>query len=168
MKIFSGIRYNLNCLEQELIEFMSSNICKQGREYFKSNYQVDKSLGLNNINVNGFGAELAFCQLCGVSFDPSFVEYESHFNKVDATLMNGVTVDVKQTKYNSGRLLVSINKTKKYVDIYALIIGVFPNYRFMGWATYEEMIRKENIRDLGHGPGYVLDQNKLHTVLNIL
>lgn len=167
MKLIYGTKYSLNEEEQNIIQNMSDIICNQGRNYFTDKYQRDKSIKLHEMNLNGFGAELAFCKLCDIPFDSSTIEKESHFNKVDATLKNGLTVDVKNTIYNSGKLIVRTGKEQKYVDIYALVIGKFPDFIFSGWSTYEEIIQPKFIENLGWGPAYSLTQSNLNKELDI-
>jgi len=162
-----GATYILDKIDQDIIIKMSDRICGQKRKHFVDNFQVDKSLSLNTLNVEGFGAELAFCRLQGVPFDSTTIERESHFNKVDATLKNNMTVDVKWTKYRAGHLAVRIGKELKYVNMYALIIGNFPSYWFAGWATYEDTIKEENKKNLGKGFGYCLNQSQLNKELVI-
>lgn len=167
MKLIYGNRYKLTASEQNIIINMSEIICNQGRLHFTSKYQRDKSFKLHQMNLNGFGAELAFCKLCNIPFDSSTIEKESHFSKVDATLINGKTVDVKNTVYSSGQLIVRTGKEQKIVDIYALMIGTFPNFVFSGWASYEEIIQPKLIKDLGWGPAYTLAQIDLNKELII-
>jgi hypothetical protein len=168
MNLIFGTKYSLNDYEQNLINNMSETICGQGRLHFTNNYQRDKSMKLHQMNLNGFGAELAFCRLCNVSFDSSTIEKESHFTKVDATLKNGKTVDVKNTVYSSGKLIVRTGKEQKIVDLYALMIGTFPNFIFSGWASYEQIIQPKFIKDLGWGSAYTLTQNELNKELGII
>lgn len=162
-----GDKYTLSESEQELIVGMAKDICSQDRSYFVKNYQVDKSLKLYDLNINGFGAELAFCKLCDIEFDSTTIENENHFKKVDATLKNGIKVDVKNTKYKSGKLLVRIGKEAEPVDVYALMIGTFPSFTFSGWAKSEQIINPSTIKDLGHGNGYVMTQDELNKELKI-
>ena len=136
MNLIYGTKYNLIGEEQKLINNMSESICGQGRLHFTNNYQRDKSMKLHNMNLNGFGAELAFCKLCQIPFDSSTIEKESHFTKMDAILKNGKTVDVKNTVYSSGKLIVRTGKEHKVVDLYAIMIGTFPNFIFSGCASY--------------------------------
>ena len=162
-----GTILKLTQLDQRLIEDMSAAICKQDRSYFVNNYKRDKTSNLYQMNLNGFGGELAFCRLCGVEFDSSTNQKENHFNKEDAILKDGTTVDVKNTVYPNGKLLVRTGKERKRVDIYALVIGTFPVFKFSGWASYENIIRQELIRDLGGGDSYCLPQNSLNKSLKI-
>lgn len=63
MKLVYGTKYELTIDEQRVITNMSDAICGQGRLHFTSNYKRDKSMKLHQMNLNGFGAELAFCKL---------------------------------------------------------------------------------------------------------
>ena len=154
--------------DQQLIRDMSDAICNQDRSYFVNNYKMDKTMKLHEMNLNGFGAELAFCRLCSIEFDSSTDQKENHFNKVDATLKGGRTVDVKNTTYLKGNLIVRTGKEEKYVDIYALVIGTFPAFKFSGWASYEDIIKPVLIKDFGGGHTYCLSQNNLNKTLTII
>ena len=162
-----GTSLRLTQSDQQLIEEMSATICKQDRSYFVNNFKMDKDYPLYEMNLNGFGAELSFCRLCGVEFDSSTIQKESHFNNADAILKDGTTVDVKNTIYRNGRLLVRTGKESKRVDIYALVIGTFPVFKFSGWASYKDIIQKKLIINLGMGNSYCLPQNSLIKSLKI-
>ena len=165
--LISGKTIYLSYHDQELIINMSMDICKQDRSYFINNYKRDKAIDLYKMNLNGFGAELAFCRLCDVEFDSSTIQEENHFNKADATLKDGTTVDVKNTTYPNGKLLVRMGKESKCVDIYVLMIGTFPIFKFSGWSGYKDIIQQKLIQDLGRGAAYCLSQNSLNKSLKI-
>ena len=63
-----------------------------------------------------------------------------------------------------GKLLLRPSKVekKRTCDYYALVTGKMPKYRIVGWASAAELIDKKNLTDLGHGPTYALEQDKLH------
>ena len=162
-----GTSLELTKSDQELIKDMSANICQQDRSYFVDNFKRDKITTLYKMNLNGFGAELAFCRLCDVKFDSSTDQKESHFSNADAILKDGTTVDVKNTTYPNGRLIVRTGKESKQIDIYALVIGTFPVFKFSGWAKYQDIIQKKLIVNLGGGDSYCLTQNSLRKSLKI-
>ena len=166
--LLDGTSLKLTQPDQQLIEEMSATICKQDRSYFVNNYKRDKTTSLYQMNLNGFGAELSFCRLCGVEFDSSTDQKESHFNKADAILKDGTTVDVKNTTYPKGKLIVRTGKESKLIDIYALVIGTFPVFKFSGWASYKDIIQKKLIINLGMGNSYCLPQNSLRKSLKII
>jgi hypothetical protein len=47
------------------------------------------------------------------------------------------------------------------VDVYALAIVDGDDVDLIGYIESEKAIKQENIRDLGHGEGYVIDQEVL-------
>jgi hypothetical protein len=165
MKLHYGTKLSLTSHDQELIQKMSADICNQDRSYFVNNFKKDKSVKLYNMNLNGFGAELAFCRLCDTEFDSSTNKNESHYNNPDAILNTGLTVDVKNTVYPNGKLIVRTGKEHKRVDLYALVTGTFPHFTFAGWKEYDTIIDKNLIVDLGWGPAYCLPQDKLNKIL---
>ena len=80
-----------------------------------------------------------------------------------------ITIDVKNTTYKNGRLLVRLGKEKKYVDGYALMTGEFPTFTFSGWSSYDQIINPDNIGTLGNysTKSYILNQYQLNKELNI-
>ena len=69
--------------------------------------------------------------------------------------------DIKSTHYKTGNLLSTL-KVNQDVDVYVLAYVNKNIVDFVGWATKDELIRKENIKSLGHGSGYFLSRHKLH------
>jgi len=76
-------------------------------------------------------------------------------------VLNGKRYDIKSTTYRTGRLL-STMKVNPDVDIYVLGIVENNEIDFVGWASKEDLIKEENIVNLGHGKGYALTQDKLN------
>ena len=52
-------------------------------------------------------------------------------------------------------------KNNESVYAYALLTGTMPNYIFRGFMKREELLSDDMIGDLGHGRGYMAEQNKL-------
>jgi hypothetical protein len=168
-KLIYGMTYTLNNEEQELIKQMSDKLNNQDESYFINNYKVDKKMKFYTMCLNGFSAELAFCKMCNVEFDNGTSSNKNYFNSNDAVLKNGKTIDVKNTTYKNGRLLVRVGKEEKYVNGYALMTGEFPTFTFSGWSSYENIIKPTNIGTLGNYPtkSYILNQYELNKELNI-
>jgi hypothetical protein len=80
-------------------------------------------------------------------------------------LNNGLSVDVKTTVYDNGRLAIRLGKEAKKVDLYALMTGNFPTFKFAGWKEYDVIIDKKLLLDLGWGAAYCLPQEKLNKIL---
>lgn len=167
MQIEYGIKYILCEQDKLLIQNMSESICKQKRDYFVNNFKKDKTMSLYEMNLNGFGAELAFCRLCKIDFDSSINENENHFIKSDCVLPDKRTVDVKNTIYKNGNLIIRCGKQDFKIDVYVLMIGVFAEYYYSGWASYNQIIKPERIKNLGWGDAYCMAQNELNKILKI-
>lgn len=108
-------------------------------------------------DVEGFGSEMACAKLFNVYPDFSIGARRGGH---DCELM-GLRIDAKGTQYRRGHLLAVIGKQPGDVDIYALMVGKFPNYYFAGCATASELLRPERITDLGHGDTYAMEQSDL-------
>jgi hypothetical protein len=114
-------------------------------------------------DLNGMGGELAFCRAANVYPDFTIIG-EGELTPVADCHMFGGTWDIKTTPYANGKLLLRPSKVKKgrTCDYYALVTGKMPRYRIIGWASAAELIDKKNLTDLGHGPTYALEQDRLH------
>lgn len=148
----------LNEAEQRLCHHIAKkryNINREGgvedkKKGDQSNYFTD---------LNGFGGELAFCKMLNLYPDTE-VKITSQKTDQGDCIINGMRVDVKTTKYSSGKLIAAKWKADN-VDAYALITGEFPTYTFRGYATREALFQKENLQDLGKGELYALTQKQL-------
>tara|TARA_A200000159_G_scaffold78618_1_gene72876 strand:+ start:231 stop:695 length:465 start_codon:yes stop_codon:yes gene_type:complete len=74
--------------------------------------------------------------------------------------LKGFAYDVKSTTYKSGRLLAT-KKENPDVDMYVLCIVDNSEVDIKGYAFKDELIKESNLKNLGHGQGYCLDQDKL-------
>jgi len=134
----------------------------------RERYETNRRAGVHNAkiggqsneetDVNGFGAEVAFCKLLNIYPDFSI---EPRRGGADC-LVCETEIDVKQTKYETGKLLATLKKRVDDADVYVLMIGVLPSYRFAGWVEAEKLLRPQNITDLGRGKGYALEQGQLN------
>lgn len=121
---------------------------------------VDQKIGPQSCadtDVHSAGAELAFCKWANVYPDLQFEVLPDH----DAVLACGATVDVKQTRYSSGRLLATRSKQDHCSDIYVLVTGEIPEFFIRGGFPSDLLFREENLVDLGHGVGYGVEQSAL-------
>lgn len=157
----AGDTHTLSDSDILMINQMADVICSQKRDFFVSNVKRDNKLSFREMNVNGFGAELSFCRLANIEFDQSTDERDNHFKRADCVLSDGRTVDVKHTVYKTGRIMVTASKSQVKVDIYALMVGTFPVFKFAGWIKYEDLVKDENVQDWGYGKTYMAGQDKL-------
>ena len=162
--IEAGMKHTLIESDQEIIRKMAQEISDQGRSYFVNNLKRN-NVSLYETELEGFGAEMAFCRMVGSFFNRTTNENEDYSIKYDCVLPDGRTVDIKNTKYTNGKLLVLFGKERFVVDMYVLMTGVFPSYIFRGWAAYTDIIDQKNIKDLGYGPNYTFEQHQLNKTL---
>jgi hypothetical protein len=71
--------------------------------------------------------------------------------------------DVKTTHYKTGRLLCTL-KDNPDVDVYVLAIADKASVNLVGWASKRDLRQEKNLIDLGHGKGYALTQDELHSI----
>lgn len=146
----------LNAAEQKLAHYLAKCRHEKNRHHGVSNARIGPQSDYET-DLEGIAAEIAFCKVMNVYPDTQTDEWKD----ADAITPSMGAVDVKATKYKNGRLLVRTTKVDKAIDAYALMVGVFPRYLFAGWVPASELITEENIKDLGRGDTYVLDQNRL-------
>ena len=121
----------------------------------------DKQMGRQDpiqIDRDGIIAEMAF----GKQFN-LYPDLSTYPRKGGADLITktGLKVDVKATRYKTGRLLIHVDKPVTEVDIYVLGIVDGDTVDFIGYVRSEDAIQAQNLKDLGHGVGYVIEQDAL-------
>lgn len=113
------------------------------------------------VDLSGFGAEMAFAMMVNICPDLSL---HCRQHGYDCLTNTGERIDVKTTTYKNGQLIS--NKHNAEVDIYVLLIGQFPSFTFVGWSWSEELVKDENLTDFGHGKkkhAYALKQKDLRS-----
>ena len=139
----------------------------------KSRFESNRSAGITNSKIGGqsneetdlegIGAEMAFCKLFNVYPDLTIGPRSAKCNQdfFDCTV-NGYTIDVKATKYPSGRLLAAPWKGEgNPPKCYALMVGKFPTYVFKGFMFSKDLLVPARLGNLGHGPTYIASQDEL-------
>jgi len=150
----------LNTAERQLAIFLATSRYENARKKNKPNKRMgDQPDWITDLD--GIGGEIVVCKYMNCYPDTE-VDLED-LPEYDLISPKGSRVDVKTTKYKNGKLLATLNKKVDAVDIYVLVIGQFPDYNLAGWCFSQELIRDENIIDLGHGKGYALDQDNLRS-----
>lgn len=122
----------------------------------------DRSIcGSVDIDLNGFGGEVAFCRLYDIEPDFS-IQPRSSASGTDYgdCILNGKRVDVKTTEWPNGRLIAPRWK-RIDVDYFVLMVGAFPTYECRGFIAASDLIRPERLMDLGRGPTYAASQSDL-------
>lgn len=166
-KVAIGTSITLDPTEQLICKAIARRRYENARNM---NVKNSKMGGQSNeeTDLEGISSEMAFCKLFNI-FPDLTVQVRSSTEGTDdgdATLRDGRTVDVKSTKYTTGRLL-AVRWKKPKIDLFALMIGKFPTYTFKGFMKSEELIKPERIGNLGHGDGYIAEQYELKTLENV-
>ncbi len=71
------------------------------------------------------------------------------------------TIDVKTTKYRTGKLIAALDKKNKACDYYMLMLGTFPEYSLGGFCKKEKLLNRDTITNLGWGELHALEQDQL-------
>jgi hypothetical protein len=147
-------------------QVVCKTLAKQRYELARKNNRPDQQIGKQSseqTDLDGIGGEMAASKVLNV-YPSLILEPDSGWD----IQFNGYKIDVKTTRYKTGRLLAKLNARDEQVDVYLLVTGVFPDYSIRGWVMKEELLDKKNIIDLGHGKGYGLTQDKLNSMESLV
>lgn len=149
----------LNNQEQEICRALAkqryANNRKEGMRNAKRGRQSNE-----DTDLEGVGSEVAFCKIINLYADFGIRTRPADDDDGDFNLKDGRAVDVKATRYKSGRL-VALPWKNGNARLFALMIGTFPKYAFKGFMTADELLRPECLGSLGHGPSYIPGQDEL-------
>jgi hypothetical protein len=141
-KIKIGQTVSLTTAERKLAHFIAKNRNGNNRHFNITNLKISAQDSAT-VDLEGICGEIAFCKLFNVYPDLDTDRDPPH-PLYDATIPPppGFRIDVKTTKYETGKLLVDARKGPKTdsVDFYVLMTGSFP-----GPYTYRGMIARETI-----------------------
>lgn len=132
---------------------------------------MNRSAGVKNMQVvpvfgglgndqDGFIGEYAFCRLFNVFFSLSTDIRKGSYDCILERDGAQYRVDVKTTRRKDGKLLSTLNVNND-VDIYVLAVLNGHSVYFPGYARASDLIRPENLIDLGYGSTYALAQDQL-------
>jgi hypothetical protein len=126
----------------------------------RSNNIFDAKIGIHDgieSDIQGFKAEYAFAK--HMNLFPDF-GLSPRSGSCDGITKKGFKYDIKSTHHKNGNLICTL-KINKDVDIYILAYVHNDIVEFIGWAYNTDLIKDENIKDLGHGKVYFLSREKL-------
>ena len=153
----------LNAAEIKICEWIAKNRYASNRNGGVS----DKKIGpqsCEETDLEGICGEFAFCKAMNLYPDMSI----SPRKGTDDVTLNGKTVDVKTTRYKTGKLLARKTKGETPSDVYVLVVGQCPEYKIAGWCGSAELLCESNLIDLGYGKTYGLEQCALKPVENLM
>lgn len=110
----------------------------------KRDSRISRKMSIREMDIIGFGAELAAARLFDLDPDLTTQCRSSHdgSDKGDLVLTDGRTVDVKHTE--RGRKLLRQVRKRRVTDLFMLMTGVFPTYTYRGVVCAEDFMREEN------------------------
>ena len=163
-KIEIGQTITLTYCEQKLAHFVAKHRNGNNRHFNVANLKISAESPLT-VDLEGIAGEIAFCRLFNVYPDLD-TDREPPHPLYDAVIPPppGFRIDVKTTKYDTGKLLVDARKGKKTdgVDFYALMTGSFPGpYTFRGFIAREQIIQPHKIGLLCGYKSYMAEQSEL-------
>lgn len=127
--------------------------------FLKKKRKIGKQ-SFSQTDLEGLAGEFTFCKLHNVFIDLLLDRIEDNGDAI----LNGKVIDVKTTIYEKGLLACPVHKYErsiKVIDYFALMIGMFPDYEFKGFAKARDLLQDSRITDLGYGPVYAMRQDEL-------
>jgi len=152
----------LNEAEQKLARYLAKRRYEANRESGTPNKKVGPQSD-EDTDLNGIGAEIAFCKMLNVYPDTDLNTRPI----ADALTKDGISCDVKCTKYQNGHLLAVDWKKDMSPDAYVLMVGEFPSYRCAGWIAANDLFALPQ-KDMGYGPTYAAPQSELRPLNDTL
>lgn len=149
------MKVELNEFEVSICQMIGSMRHLSNRANHIKDGRVGKQSALET-DQNGVIGEYAFCKHFNLHFD---FDVSTRSGSYDCKL-NNKRIDIKTTKYQRGHIVATL-KDNPDVDIYVMAILDGTTVTFPGWIEKENFINPANIKDLGHGKSYVLDQSQL-------
>jgi hypothetical protein len=146
-------------LDQEELK-LCEYIGRKRSKIARLNNVKDAKLGNHSgeeADIQGFIAEYAFAKYLNVFPDLGLTPRSGSY---DGISHKGTRYDIKSTNNKSGNLLSTL-KVNNDIDVYVLAYVYDSTVEFVGWVKKEELIKDQNIKDLGYGKGYFLSRHKL-------
>ena len=151
------MRIELDVNEVNLCVFIGEQRSLIARANNVKDAKIGKQNGMD-ADIQGFKAEYAFAKHINVF--PDF-GLSPRSGSADGVTPKGNRYDIKSTHHKKGNLLSTL-KVNPDVDVYILAVVQDNIVDLIGWAKKADLIKPENIVDLGHGKGYFLSRDKLN------
>jgi hypothetical protein len=139
----------------------------------KKRYQNARSKGITNnkkgpqsnyeTDLEGVASEMAAAKTLNLWPDLQIEKIPEHDLK-----FGPFTIDVKTTKYKTGKLIAAKHKIEKSCDYYMLMIGSFPEYSCAGFCKKENLLNNNTLANLGWGELHAVDQINLQPLEDFL
>ena len=155
-KNYTSMKVSITDQEIAMLNIISSMRSLVSRATGTKDRKISPERGVT-IDLDGLIGEYAYCKANNLFMD---IVPTPRSGSYDCVGRSGKKLDIKTTRYENGRLLSTL-KVNPDIDYYILAIINKNEITFPGYASKNQLIRKENIVNLGHGEGYALTQDKL-------
>lgn len=162
-KVAIGSAWTLSPSDQVLVKDLAEKRYANNRKANIKNQKIGKQSN-EFTDLQGLAGEFAFCRLLDIEPDTTIHPRASRTDNGDLSLGDGTKVDVKTTHYPNGRLLVVPWKVRT-VDLYVLMVGTFPTFRYTGAMEIEEMLKPSRLGSMGYGETYIAAQSELKELI---
>jgi len=142
-------RVDLTEVEKKVVMMVAREKYEYSREHHVEMKRMEDGL---QADIDGMIGEVCFGKMFNY-----FVNLSARKADADFYTKDGKSIDVKSTRYKTGRLVATINKKRSPCDLYVLMVIDDEGGWYKGYVSKEELFRDENIKDLGHGPTYVYE-----------
>lgn len=147
----------LNEAEKKLAAYLAKARHRNARTKMVVNHRIGPQSD-ELTDLEGIAGEIAFCKAMNL-----YPDLQTEFIPgYDCILPDGTKIDVKTTQYENGKLLSAPWKEPKDIDVFALMIGKMPRYRFAGMMKAKDLLQEHRKTNLGHGVGYAANQDELY------
>ena len=153
----AGFWIELTEQEQALAKYMAKSRAKNARGSGMKDRKFGGQSG-DEGDLNGYGAELAFCKLTNCYPDMKTGQKQ---DDADVIYRTGHRIDVKSTPYKTGYLITPADKHYDGVDLFALMIGEFPRYRLAGFMSRDELVKPERVSPKFKNTAFAANQEEL-------
>jgi hypothetical protein len=116
------------------------------------------TLDHQTMDTEGMAAEVAFCKFQNLYPDFSLTPQRLTF---DCLTRDGNKVDVKQTHYPDGMLLVLPEKKAAETTHYVLVTGRIPKFKIVGYAEKDAVFVDANLGEMRGRKVYMVEQKNL-------
>ena len=147
-----------------MAHFVAKNRNTRNRHFNVTNLKISAA-DAATVDLEGVCGEIAFCKLFNAYPDLDTDRTPPH--PLFDCVVSGLRIDVKTTKWDSGKLIVDARKGSKTngVDYYALMTGQFPGpYTFRGFIAREKLIIPSKLGTLANYQtyrSYIAEQSEL-------
>jgi hypothetical protein len=148
--------------EQLLARHLAERRTSSAREAGQVNVR-QSAMPQEVVELEGVGAELAFCKLANVYPDTGNVPRPE-----DCHLRDGRRIDVKATRHEHGWLTAVRWKKPGAVHLYVLMVGEFPRYRCAGFFPSSELLQDGRLKEFGSNLSYAASQDELQRLEGLL